>query len=117
MNKNILKQEQKLRRRKRVRAKISGTAQRPRLTVYRSLKHLSAQLIDDVAGRTLLGVSDHEIKAGKTKTDKAKLLGELLYSKAKEKNITQVVFDKGAYKYHGRVKALAEGAKEAGLKI
>lgn len=105
------------RRHKRVRAKISGTAQRPRLSVYRSLSHIYAQLIDDTKGITLVSAKNSEIKAGGKKTEQAMAVGKLLAEKAKAKNISQAVFDRGAFKYAGRVKALAEGAREGGLTI
>lgn len=117
MNINTIKQQKKERRHRRIRTKISGTLERPRLSVYRSLKHFYAQLIDDTSGKTLVSVRDAEIKEGKTKTEKALALGKLLAQQAGEKNIKQAVFDKGAFKFHGRVKALADGAKEGGLKI
>jgi len=112
-----MKKEKKLnqkrqRRIKRVRSKISGTSLRPRLCVFISNRYIYAQLIDDLKGQTLISVS------GKDKTVKeAKLLGELLAEKAQEKNITEVVFDKRHYKYHGRIKALAEAARSKGLKF
>ena len=110
------------RRHARLRKKLMGTAARPRLSVYRSLKHFHVQLIDDVAGATLLGVStlDPEIK-GKAKNmssaEGAKLVGALIASRAKAKSIADVVFDRGGIQYHGAVKALAESAREAGLKF
>lgn len=105
-------------RKKRVRAKISGTSVRPRLCVFRSLKHISAQLIDDASSRTLVFSSDAEAKAkGKKPAEAAKLVGRNLAEKALAKKISEAVFDRGGYKYHGRVKALAEGARESGLKF
>ena len=101
----------------RVRAKITGTAERPRLAVYRSNLHLSAQLIDDKKGVTLAAVSDKEIKALKNQEDVYKETGKLMAKKALEKKITSAVFDRRYYRYHGKVKAFAEGAREAGLKI
>ena len=117
MDKNKIKEQRKIRRHRRVRAKISGTAVCPRLAVYRSLEHVYAQLIDDTQGKTLVSAKDADIKEGKTKTDKASGVGKLLAQKAKEKKISRAVFDKGPFKFHGRVKAVAEGAREAGLKI
>ena len=110
------------RRHARVRKKVSGTPTRPRLCVFRSLKHIYAQIIDDTAGRTLASAStlDPEIRDEaklKNKTEAAKLIGALIGKRALKKGITQVVFDRGGYKYHGRVKALADGAREAGLKF
>lgn len=107
---------QRERRKRRVRAKISGTSARPRLTVFRSNKHISAQLIDDEKGVTLLTVSDQHIKNAKgTKTKRALAVGKLLSDKAKRKKVKAVVFDRGAYRYHGRVKALADAARDGGL--
>ena len=106
-----------LKRHKRVRGKISGTAECPRLNVFRSLQHIYAQLIDDVAGVTLVSASSTEkdfTNYGGNK-DAAKEVGKLLAERAKEKNITDVVFDRGGYVYTGRVAALAEGAREGGL--
>lgn len=117
MNKNKIKKELKLRRHKRIRAKIFGTAARPRLSVFRSLSHIYVQLIDDVAGKTLASARDTEIKEGKTKTDKSMAVGKLLAERALAQKIESAVFDKGAFKFHGRVKAVADGAREAGLKI
>ena len=104
----------------RVRRKVVGTAERPRLAVFRSLGHIYAQIIDDARGETLVAGSslDGEIKAGKngkSKTDVAKLVGGVVGKRASEAGITAVVFDRGGYKYHGRVKALADGAREGGL--
>jgi len=109
--------EARERRRKRVRAKVFGTANCPRLSVYKSLNHIYVQLIDDENGKTILSAKDIEVKEGKTKTDKASAVGKLIAQKAKEKNIECVVFDKGMFKYHGRIKAVADSAREAGLKI
>ncbi len=126
--------EKKSARHRRIRAKISGTAARPRLCVSRSGKHIYAQLIDDEKGKVLLAVSDLKLgkqvaekgKAkdeGKTataswlKVDKAKEIGRLIAEKAKNSKIEKVVFDRGGYVYHGRVKAVAEGAREGGLKF
>lgn len=99
----------------RVRSRTKGTAEQPRLTVKRSLKHLYAQLIDDTVGKTLAAVSDSEIKEKGTKLEIAKEVGKLLASRAKEKKIELVVFDRGGYRYHGLVAALADGAREGGL--
>lgn len=106
------------RRHHRIRAKISGTAERPRLVVSRSLRAVSAQLIDDQAGRTLVSAYQRELKsAAGAKTDKAVAVGKLLAEKAQAKQITQAVFDRAGYRYHGRVKALADSARQHGLKI
>ncbi len=117
MKKQIIKNENKLRRKKRVRAKVSGTALKPRISIFRSLKHISAQMIDDVAGKTILAVSDKEVTIKGNKTEKALAVGKLLAEKAKAAKVVEAVFDKGPFKYHGRVKALADGAREGGLKI
>ena len=112
----------RLRRHARVRKKTWGTEQRPRLSVYRSLSHIYAQVIDDDAGRTLASASDLEPETrsqvnGKRKTEVAKLVGELVARRAVERGIKQVKFDRGGYQFHGRVKALATGAREAGLEF
>ena len=101
----------------RVRAKISGTAERPRIAFFRSNQHVSAQLIDDQKGITLASVSDKEIKDSKNMTEAATKIGQLMAQKAKEKKITSAVFDRRFYQYHGKVKAFVEGAREGGLKI
>lgn len=118
----VNRQESRQRKHERLRKKVVGTAVRPRLAVYRSLKHFHVQLIDDVAGATLLGVStqDPEIKqAGKTMANAAgaKAVGGLIAKRAMDKKIENVVFDRGGYIYHGVVKALADSAREAGLKF
>ena len=110
------------RRHVRVRKTLAGTPQRPRLAVFRSLSHIYAQIIDDAAGHTLVSACDleSEVRAardGKRKTEVAALVGEVIARKAKEKRIRAVVFDRGGFKYHGRVKALAEAARKAGLKF
>jgi large subunit ribosomal protein L18 len=108
-------------RRVRIRKKVRGTAERPRLAVYRSLRHVYAQLIDDTAGATLTIVSTQtdsvieQLKEHKSKTEAAKIVGKELARLAKERNITSVTFDRGGYLYHGRVKAVADGAREGGL--
>lgn len=112
----------RIRRHRRVRAKISGTQVRPRLNVYRSLGHIYAQVIDDTVGHTLVSAStvDRELRAqveGKDKTEAAKLVGELVAKRAQEVGVKQVVFDRGGFKYHGRIKALADAAREAGLEF
>jgi len=107
---------------RRVRVKVSGTAERPRLCVFRSSTHLYAQVIDDAAGRTLVAASSvdkemrKEIKGGGN-VAAAKIVGQAVAARARAKGIAQVVFDRGGYRYHGRVKALAEAAREAGLKF
>lgn len=133
------KREKRQRRHKRVRSKIKGTSRLPRLCVFRSNKHIYAQLIDDEKGKTLVSASDLDIKSKiknkkqKTQTKNKKTektqkplsgkeavayqVGQILAKKALEKKFEKVVFDRGGYKYHGRIKALAEGAREAGLKF
>ena len=110
------------RRHARVRSDLAGTPQRPRLNVYRSLNHIYAQLIDDSQGHTLLAVSTldpslREAVSGKSKTQQAAAIGKALAERATEAGITQVVFDRGGYKYHGRVKKLAEASREGGLQF
>lgn len=101
---------------KRIRAKISGTNERPRLCVFRSNQHIYAQLIDDEKGVTLLALSDAHIKKGKhTKSELAKMVGVELAKKAKGSGVESVVFDRGGFRYHGRVKQIADGAREGGL--
>ena len=112
------KRQARVRRHVRVRRKIVGTADRPRLAVYRSNRHIYVQLIDDDAARTLASASDREVKAGgEGKTAPAKAVGELLAERAKAAGIDRVVFDRGGRLFHGRVAALAEGAREKGLQI
>lgn len=122
MSKKVGKNANRLSRHQRVRNKITGTPERPRLNVYRSLSNIYAQLIDDVAGKTLVAASslDKEIKdqtSAAGNVDAAKLVGELIGKRALENGIEAVTFDRGGYIYHGRVKALADGAREAGLKF
>ena len=106
------------RRHRRVRGKVGGTAERPRLVVFRSNRGIEAQLVDDSAGRTLAAASWLHVKnASGNKTDQAREVGKLLAQKAKEAKVKSVVFDRGGYLYHGRVKALAEGAREGGLQF
>jgi large subunit ribosomal protein L18 len=104
-------------RRKRVRRKISGTAQLPRLSVYRSNVHIYAQLVDDDAGHTLAAADSREVGEAENRTEAARKVGELGARKASEAGIETVVFDRGGNKYHGRVAALAEGARSGGLKL
>jgi large subunit ribosomal protein L18 len=110
------KPQARLRRRRRVRAKVRGTAERPRLSVFRSNRGIQAQLIDDVAGHTLAAVNwtEGDLK-GLGTMEQAKRAGELLAERAKAAGVENVVFDRGGYRYHGRVKALADGAREGGL--
>ncbi len=117
MVKTIDKNKSRVRRHKRVRSKISGTAQCPRLNVFRSSMHIYAQIIDDVSGKTLAAASSTEKGFGMYGGNKeaAKKVGQMIAEKAKAAGITDVVFDRGGYVYHGRVAALAEGAREGGL--
>jgi large subunit ribosomal protein L18 len=110
------------RRHQRVRKHISGTAERPRLAVYRSLRHIYAQVIDDIAGHTLAAASTLDPAlaaelADLNKADQAKAVGELVGKRALDAGVSTIVFDRGGFPYHGRVKALAEGARESGLKF
>ena len=105
-------------RHQRLRQTLSGTAERPRLNVFRSSRHMYAQVIDDVAGHTLAAAGTQELPAGTfAKTDAAHEVGKLIAERAKAKGVSKVVFDRGGYQYHGRVKALAEGAREEGLEF
>lgn len=118
----LSKREARSRRRKRIRNKIVGTADRPRLNVYRSNKNIYAQVIDDFAGETLVSAStvDSEVKAKVENSGNvaaAKIVGEIVAKRALDKNIDTVIFDRGGFDYHGRVKALAEAARENGLKF
>src|SRR3989441_340839 len=120
MKKSRLPRAARARRHLRVRERLTGTTERPRLAVFRSLNHIYAQLIDDSAGHTLVSASDLEadlksVRDGKRKSEVARLVGEALAKRAKEKGIGSVVFDRGGVKYHGRVKAFAEAARKAGL--
>ena len=105
----------------RIRAKMSGTAERPRLNVYRSLNHIYTQVIDDASGTTIASASTVAKKGSEAKSggnvEAAKTVGKLIAERAKEKGVTKVVFDRGGYLYHGRIKALADAAREAGLEF
>jgi large subunit ribosomal protein L18 len=111
-----LKRGARLRRHRRVRRKLAGTSERPRLAVYRSNRHIYAQLVDDQGARTLAAASDLDIGAG-AKAARAKKVGQALAERAKAAGVGRVVFDRGGRLYHGRVKAVAEGAREGGLEI
>jgi large subunit ribosomal protein L18 len=127
------KKEKRIRRHRRVRAKVSGTAEVPRLSVFKSARHIYAQLINDEKGQTILRISDFEIKKPKTKKTETKKtkeekklagktavayeVGKLVAKKSLEKKIKKVIFDRGGFAYHGRIKALAEGARGEGLKF
>jgi large subunit ribosomal protein L18 len=119
MSTTITKPQQRKNRHSRVRARVHGTAERPRLAVFRSNVHITAQLIDDASRQTLVSAQDL-VKAnrkGKKPVELAFLVGEEIAKKAKEKNIARAVFDRGGYRYHGRVKALADGARKGGLEF
>lgn len=112
--------EARARRKIRVRKRVKGTPERPRLCVFRSHRHISAQIIDDTVGRTLCSASSEGMReelAGLKKREQAKKVGQVLAARALEKGIVAVVFDRNGYKYHGRVQALADGAREGGLKF
>jgi len=110
------KRSRLIRRKRRVRARVIGTQSRPRLAVTRSLHHVACQIIDDSIGRTLVSAHEQELKDVKgTKTVRAEAVGKLIAEKAKKQNITAVVFDRGGRLFHGRVKAVADGARAAGL--
>ena len=117
------KEAKRRRRHHRIRNKISGTGERPRLAVYRSLNHIYVQVIDDVTGRTLASASSSvkDVKsrtdAAKGKVEKSRIIGELIAERAKAAGVTRVAFDRGGYLYHGRVQALAEGARKGGLEF
>lgn len=117
------KEDKRRRRHHRIRNKISGTGERPRLAVYRSLNHIYVQVIDDVTGRTLASASSSvkdvksRTEAAKGKVEKSRIIGELIAERAKAAGVTRVAFDRGGYLYHGRVQALAEGARKGGLEF
>lgn len=118
------RQSARMRRHLRIRKKITGTAERPRLVVYRSLKNIEGQLVDDESGQTITGVSTlakdlrgFEAEGQNRRQEHAHAAGKALAERAKEQGITSVVFDRGGYRYHGRVKAFAEGAREGGLEF
>lgn len=117
----LSKKDKRTRIKYRIRKKVNGTVEKPRLSVFRSNKQIYVQAVDDVNGVTLVAASSKEKeiaeKAGINKVEQAKLVGQLIASKCKEKGIESVVFDRGGYMYHGRVKSLADGAREGGLKF
>ena len=123
MIKTRSRNEMRLLRHRRLRSKISGTAERPRMSVFRSLRDIYVQVIDDTVGHTLFSVSTKEkavaasLECGHCTVAAAKVLGKLIAERAKEKGITEVVFDRGGHVYHGRVRAIADAAREAGLKL
>ncbi len=110
---------QRIKRHRRVRKKVAGTPERPRLAVFRSNRHIYAQLIDDLAGRTLVSAStvEPDVGDGANDRDRATRVGKAVAARAKEKGITAAVFDRGGYRFHGKVKALADGAREEGLEF
>jgi large subunit ribosomal protein L18 len=115
---SVTVRQARARRHRRVRGKVSGTAERPRLVVFRSNRGIEAQLVDDLEGKTLAAASWLQLKSGKgSKTDQAGEVGKLLAQNAKKAGVETVVFDRGGYLYHGRVKALADAAREGGLKF
>ena len=115
--------ERRMRRKANIRKRVSGTASRPRLTIYRSLKHVYAQIVDDTQGRTIISTSSiskelrEQAKSAKSEIEVCKLVGIAMAKKALEKNIQEVLFDRNGYLYHGRVRAVADGAREGGLKF
>jgi len=113
---SINKNKSRLHRKRRIRAKVSGTAERPRLAVFRSLTKIEAQIIDDVKGMTLIESDSKKLKA-KNDVKGAQTVGKDVAKKCLAKKITEVIFDRGGYKYHGKIKALADGAREGGLKF
>ncbi len=114
----MTKPQSRLKRRRRVRAKISGTAERPRISVFRSNQGISAQLIDDVAGRTLAAVNWYEGDLrGLSKPERTKRAGETLAERAKAAGVSDAVFDRGGYRYHGHVRAFAEAIRESGISV
>lgn len=122
MDRNKRKRQARERRHRRVRVRVQGTQERPRLNVFRSLRHIYAQVIDDRAGHTLASAStvDPEVRkevAGKSKSEQAAIVGKIVAERALEAGIKQVIFDRGGYQYHGRVKVLAEAAREGGLEF
>lgn len=114
---NSTKKSRRQRIRYRIRSKISGTALKPRLSVFRSNQYVYCQLIDDLTGTTLASASSKEVTAGGTKVEQASAVGKMIAERAKAKDITTAVFDRGGFLYHGRVKAIAEGAREGGLAL
>lgn len=122
MDKNIVKTERRNRIRRRVRAKVQGTAERPRLSVFKSNKHVTLQLIDDLKEQTILGMSSNtkgvaDLVKGKSPAEAAAIVGLEIAKAAKDQGITKAVFDRGGYIYHGVVKAAADGAREGGLQF
>ena len=117
MARTARKVTQRRRIRRRIRSKVSGTPERPRLSVFRSNKHIYAQLVDDLAGTTLAAASTREGGVGSSGVEASKAVGQRIAERAKEAGVERAVFDRGGYRYHGNVKALAEGARDAGLTL
>jgi large subunit ribosomal protein L18 len=117
MKKLLIKAKSQLRRKKSIRKKVSGTETKPRVAIFRSNKHIYVQAIDDVSAKTLAFGSDKDIKEKGKPVEVAEKIGELIGSKLKEKKIENAVFDRSGYKYHGKVKAIAEGIRKSGLKV
>ena len=109
------KHKKREQRHRRIRATIQGSKECPRLSIFRSNQHLYAQLVDDTAGKVIAAISDLKLKRTSTRTERANSMGKLLAKDAKNKGVLKIVFDRGGYKYHGSIKALAEGAREGGL--
>ena len=116
MKTNLTKTEQRERRHRRIRAKVTGTAEKPRLSIFKSNKHLFAQLIDDEAGKTIAGINSGTLK-GKTLTERAKELGVAIAKAGQAKGVSAIAFDRGGFSYNGKIKVFAEAAREAGLKF
>lgn len=119
-NMSVQKREKRARRHARIRAKVSGTAQRPRISVFKSSKHIFVQVIDDTVGRTIVSskaASVARLRSKGTKTEYARKIGEMIAEKMKERGVTRAVFDTGGSKYHGRVQAVAEGLRAGGITI
>lgn len=118
MRRSLTRSSARSYRHRRIRSVVRGTAIRPRLVVHRSLQHISAQLIDDLNGRTMAAAADQQLaRLSGTKTDRAAKVGEAIAAQATAKKIDQAIFDRGGHRYHGRVKALAEAARQGGLKF
>jgi large subunit ribosomal protein L18 len=123
LDKSRLKTRMRIRKKRRIRSKVTGTSERPRLAVHRSARHTYAQLVDDSSHQTLTAISTlskdllPELKKAKTKSEKAKIVGKGIAQKAQELKVKKVIFDRSGYIYHGRVKAVAEGAREGGLEF
>jgi large subunit ribosomal protein L18 len=117
MNQQRIKREKRVRRHNRVRSKVEGQSDRPRLAIFRANQHIYAQVIDDATQKTLASASSMELKSKAKKSEVAAEVGTLIAKKAQDAKVKQVVFDRGGYRYHGRVKALAEAAREAGLEF